>query len=78
MYQEYDQNKSLSASARQNFVKKVYTVLSVQITATAFMVYANYASPSFAQFQENNTWLFWVAFLTTIISLVSLCILSLT
>ncbi len=73
MDQEYQQSPSLSNSARQNFVKKVYTVLSVQLVATVLMVWFNYSSRSFAKFQVKNTWLFWTALIVSIGSLISLC-----
>ncbi len=73
MYQEYQQSPSLSTGARQNFVKKVYSILSIQLVATVLMVWLNFTSRSFAKFQMRNNWLFWTAFIVSIASLISLC-----
>lgn len=72
MYQEYEPHTSLAVNARTNFVKKVYTVLSIQLMSTVAMVYLTIAFPRFEKFQLRNTWLFWVSFVTAIVSLVAL------
>ena len=65
--------RSLSASARQNFVKKVYSIISLQLLLTVAVVYLNYSSKAFARFQARNMWAFWLAFIGGLISLISLC-----
>ena len=69
----YSESPSLGQSARNNFVKKVYSILLLQLSATFFMVYLNYSSKAFARFQLQNTWMFWVSFIVTLGSLVALC-----
>jgi len=64
---------SLSQSARQNFVKKVYAIISMQLSVTIAFVWLNFYFKSFARFQRDNTWTFWLAFIGSLISLVSLC-----
>jgi FtsH-binding integral membrane protein len=73
MYQEYADSPSLSVGARQNFVKKVYSVLSMQLAFTVFVVWCSFTFKAFQIFQRRNNWLFWVAFITTLVSLISLC-----
>lgn len=51
---EKDRPLSLAAGARLNFVKKVYSVLSVQLTVTFLMVCLNFNFPDFQTFQINN------------------------
>ena len=55
-------SESLGQSARSNFVKRVYSVLSLQLTATFLMVLFHHCSPKFARFQFKNMWLFWLSF----------------
>ena len=78
MYQEQSYSSSLGSGARRNFVKKVYSVLSVQLLATVFMVWCNFTFRAFAKFQERNTWLFWTAFVTALVSMIALCTFPLT
>ena len=66
-------HQSLSHSARSNFVKRVYSVLSVQLAATFLMVLCHHTSPAFARFQFNNMWLFWTSFAVTIGTMIALC-----
>lgn len=78
MYQEQAYpSSSLGSGARRNFVKKVYSVLSIQLLATVFMVWCNFSFRAFAKFQERNTWLFWVAFVAALVSMISLCTFTL-
>ena len=44
----------MGAGARLGFVKKVYSVLSVQLAFTVFTVWCNYKFKKFARFQEQN------------------------
>ena len=67
------EERDLSSSARQNFVKKVYSIISMQLLVTVSVVWLNFASTSFARFQRRNTWTFWLAFIGSLITLVSLC-----
>jgi FtsH-binding integral membrane protein len=67
------EDRSLSQNARQNFVKKVYGIISMQLMVTMTMVWLNFYSKAFARFQRDNTWTFWLAFVGSLISLVSLC-----
>ena len=70
----YDyEERSLSSNARQNFVKKVYSIISMQLLVTIAVVYLNFTSKSFARFQARNTWTFWLAFIGSLITLVALC-----
>lgn len=71
-YQERQSSTNLSVGARQSFVKKVYSVLSVQLLVTVFMVWCNYSFKAFARYQARNTWLYWVAMIGTIVSLITL------
>lgn len=77
VYQEQSYSSSLGSGARRNFVKKVYSVLSIQLLATVFMVWCNFSFRAFAKFQERNTWLFWTAFVAALVSMISLCTFAL-
>lgn len=71
MYQT--EELSFSHSARQNFVKKVYSVISLQLAATVGMTYLTFTSRAYARFQLNNEWTFWMALIGSIITLLALC-----
>lgn len=72
MYQESG-NKSLLQSARQNFVKKVYATLSIQLLITVLVVYMSVKSPKFLKFLIKNYGLFWMSFIGSIITMIALC-----
>ena len=66
------ESDSLSMSARNNFIKKVYTILAIQLSVTVGFVLLNMFNTAFSAFQAQNVWLFWVSFVISIISLIVL------
>ena len=71
----YSESQSLSHSARQNFVKKVYSTLSIQLAVTVATVLLTFNSRAFVRFQMNNYWTFYVALIGSIVTLLALCTL---
>ena len=69
----YQEDSSLSQSARQNFVKKVYSIISIQLAFTVAMVSLTFYSKAFARFQFRNMWTFWTALIGSIVTLIALC-----
>ena len=67
---------SLEESARNNFVKKVYSIISLQLAFTVSMVTLTMYSRAFARFQQRNMWTFWVALIGSIVTILALCINS--
>ena len=64
---------SLQKNARSNFVSKVYTILSIQLTFTALTVIFNIVSPTFAMIQATYNSLWWLAVIGSIGPLLALC-----
>ena len=65
-------NSSLEAKARNNFIKKVYSILGIQLSITVSFVLLNMFNQNFAAFQKTNVWLFWVSFVVSLISIIVL------
>jgi protein lifeguard len=63
---------TLLSQARNNFIKKVYCILGIQLMVTTSFVIFNMANEAFAQFQLENQAVFWVALVVSIISLIVL------
>lgn len=51
----YSTYGDLHKSSRSNFVTKVYSILSIQLTVTALFVFANIYIPDFAKLQDRST-----------------------
>lgn len=73
MYESEYASSSLGVGARQNFVKKVYSILSAQLLVTVAMVLIDYKFKGYGRFQERNNWAFWLAFIGAMGSLIALC-----
>lgn len=80
MYGEAAQNEwdnapkqTLEEGARLQFVKKVYSLLSIQLVFTVAAVLLSCTSPAFARFQQRNTWIAYINIFLTIGSSVGLC-----
>ena len=65
-------DNSLEVKARNNFIKKVYTILAIQLSVTVGFVILNMNNLAFAEFQKNNVWLFWVSFVVSLVSIIVL------
>ena len=52
---------------RLNFIRKVYTILSVQLVSTAALVAAACFVDAFARFMHEHKWLFWVCLVVNLI-----------
>lgn len=63
---------SLNEHARNNFIKKVYSILAIQMLITCFFVTLSMLSYHFSVFQIQNMWLFWTCLAFSIIFLVVL------
>ncbi len=63
---------SLRAGARNNFVRKVYSILVMQLLVTCGFVSLSMFNESFLKYQNENLWVFWVSFVTSIASLLVL------
>lgn len=63
---------SLRTNARSNFVTKVYSILAIQMLVTSLMVALTVFNASFAAFQAQNMWLFWLAIVVSFVSLLVL------
>lgn len=50
---------------RHAFVRKVYTILSVQLLATAAVSAISFFNDPFKTWIQTNVWMFWVSMLTT-------------
>jgi FtsH-binding integral membrane protein len=54
------ESESLVKSSRSGFISKVYALLSIQLLITVLFVTATVCSPSYAAFQAQNIWLFYL------------------
>ena len=54
---------------RLNFIRKVYTILTIQLIITATFATASCFSKSYPAFVKKNMWLFWVCLVINIILL---------
>lgn len=72
--QHQQQGSSLANSARSKFVRKVYTLMTLQLATTVAVVYANMILPYFAYLQATSSWLFFMASVGSIVTLAMLCI----
>ena len=70
---ENEQSVPLIQSARQSFVRKVYSVITVQLLFTVIIVYFSIHSKSFSRFIGRNVWPFWTSFVMGIVTLLALC-----
>ena len=71
-YQFEQRPSDLNTRARANFVQKVYTILSIQLSVTALFVLLNIYSTTFAYIQYAYTSLTWVMIAIAIVSLIAL------
>jgi FtsH-binding integral membrane protein len=70
---ESTKNYSLGHNARSNFVKKVYSIISLQLLVTVGAIILNITSTAFAYVQATYRSLFWLSFLITFGSMLALC-----
>ena len=63
---------SLELGARNNFIKKVYTILGIQLSVTVGFVLLSMFNTAFVTFQVQNQWLVWVSVAISFISLIVL------
>jgi len=59
-------------NVRMGFIRKVYGILSVQLLITLGFVCTFSLSQETRQWTARNTWLFWLAFATTIVTIIML------
>ena len=69
--EDYD-SESLEGSARNNFIKKVYSILGMQLLVTVSFVLFNMFNAAFAKFQAENMAIFWIVFVISLVSLIAL------
>ena len=62
----------LNSSARVNFVRKVYTILSIQLAITALFVMLHIYSATFRHIQNTYNILNWIMIGVSIVTLVVL------
>jgi FtsH-binding integral membrane protein len=67
-----EEDGSLASNSRNNFIKKVYSILSVQLLITVIFVASNMLSLSFAKFQAEETWALILAAVVSIVSIIVL------
>jgi FtsH-binding integral membrane protein len=65
-------DQKFHADMRLGFVRKVYGILSAQLFATTLFVYIGTVSTAFQAFVAGNPWVIIVAFLGSILSLITL------
>lgn len=65
-------------SARHNFVKKVYTTLSIQLLITIIVVCYSIQSKSFSKMLKKKKWIFYTSILGTVVTFLALGKVSLT
>jgi hypothetical protein len=69
----------LLQDARANFVKKVYSILAMQLLVTTGFVTLSTFNQEFREYQQANMALFWVCILISLISLLTLaCVRGIT
>ncbi|KAL4428906.1 hypothetical protein ABPG74_017496 [Tetrahymena malaccensis] len=57
-YQEGQQPRNLLKNVRLGFIRKVFSILSVQLAFTVFMIFMSQQNHSFRLFQIRNEWVF--------------------
>jgi FtsH-binding integral membrane protein len=62
----------LLQSARTNFVKKVYSILGIQLLVTSGFVSLSTFNDAFRLYQQENLALFWVSFFVCLVSMIAL------
>ena len=62
----------LHKNSRSNFVSKVYSILSIQLTVTALFVFANIYIPAFAKFQDRSTMFYVLSIIGTLGTMLAL------
>ncbi|EAR83337.2 inhibitor of apoptosis-promoting Bax1 protein (macronuclear) [Tetrahymena thermophila SB210] len=78
-YQESQQHGNILKNVRLGFVRKVFSILSIQLAFTALMIFMSQQSRSFRLFQAQNVWLFTLStVLTVAISIGMYCVPALT
>jgi FtsH-binding integral membrane protein len=65
--------QSLTQNARNNFVVKVYSIVSIQLLITTTFVALNIISEAFATIQANYMSLFWLSIVMIFVSMIVLC-----
>lgn len=65
--------RSLADNARLQFVRKVYSLLTIQLTFTMLAILLSCSSQSFARFQQRNSWLAYLNIFSTIGTSLALC-----
>lgn len=69
---EAHEENSLTDRARSGFIRKVYSLLSVQMVVTVLFVLPSVTSQSYATFQGENMWLFYLALVGSLLFLLPL------
>ena len=69
----------LLQDARVNFIKKVYSILAMQLLVTSSFVALSTFNEEFREYQQTHMGLFWVCFLISLASLLTLgCVRGIT
>jgi len=58
---------------RNGFVKKVYSILTMQLVFTVAFVSLSMTNPAFAEFQQNNWGLHVLSAIVAIVSMIVIC-----
>lgn len=69
--EEYERD-GLISNARNSFIRKVYTLLALQLAFTSFMVVLTLAYPAFREFQQANWGLYIIAAIISLVSMIAL------
>ena len=64
---------SLAGGARNNFVTKVYSIISLQLLLTVGAVVLNMVSSTFARIQATYSSLMWLSFIVVLGTMLALC-----
>lgn len=70
--ESYYEEKSLLSNARNGFIKKVYSLLSIQLLITFLFIVPSLTSQDYVTFQSNNMWLFYLAIGLSMVTLIPL------
>lgn len=64
---------SLAGGARNNFVTKVYSIISLQLLLTVGAIVLNMVSKTFARIQATYSSLMWLSFIIVLATMLVLC-----
>jgi len=72
-------DSELMQNARSNFIKKVYSILGIQLSVTTGFVCLSTFNTEFREYQQNNMAFFWISFVVSVVSLLTLgCVRGIT